>query len=120
MNCWIVNVASVEVVGRLKCDKRRRIKSDGLCGGLPSRVLVASSEVAVQLKDWHKGGIVNGVPCAEPKCLVFRSKSSLLTSSGSVTVFHSLDCFGGRLSFGISRCVTRLCDDGLTRCLIFE
>ena len=47
------------------------MRSEGVWGGDPSRVLVAAGDVAVQLKDAHKGGIVNRVPWAEPKCLQF-------------------------------------------------
>ena len=46
------------------------MRSDGLSGGVPSRVLVAARDVLVQLKDLHRGGTVKGVPWAEPKCFV--------------------------------------------------
>ena len=72
MNCAMVNVGSVGVVGRLRCRRSRRIRSEGLGGGWPSRVFVAARDVAVQLKESQRGGIVNGVPCADPKCCSLR------------------------------------------------
>ena len=68
MNWWIVRVDNVDVVGRLRCSNRRRMRSEGFGGGDPLRVLIAAAEVAVQLKESHRGGTVKGVPCAAPKC----------------------------------------------------
>ena len=64
-----MRVGSVDVVGRFRCSNRRLIRLEGLGGGEPSRVLVAATDVAVQLKESHRGGMVNGVPCAAPKCV---------------------------------------------------
>ena len=62
MSCCNVNVGRVGVVGHFRCRSSHRMRSDGLSGGFPSSVFVAARDNAVQLKDLHTGGTVNGVP----------------------------------------------------------
>ena len=76
--------------------------------------MVVSQEKAVD-----KGGMVHGVPCADPKCLMLRSIRHEVISSGSVICLPCLACLGGVLSLGISMWFTSEFWLGLIVYLIF-
>ena len=64
--------------------------------------------MADQSRSVERGGIVKGVPCAVPKCVVLQWMSRRVISSGSVIHDHEVACLGGVSSVGISSLVTRV------------
>ena len=78
------------------------------------------ADVALQSKLVESGGTVKGVPCAEPKCLVFLSKIRSVTDAGSMIRFQDVASFGGVSSVGTSSWVTRDAVLGLRTCFIFR
>ena len=106
MSSFIVRVGSVGEILHLRRCKSLLTSSSSYCGGCPLSVCWCAGEVVSQEKSLDSGGMVHGVPCADPKCCIFlvirRSVMSLL----SVSSLQSVACFGGVSSVGTSICVT--------------